>query len=72
LQKEIPISKEYSLDGLIRYSKRIGAHCIIEALDLISEGTDKETPNDSSKGSYFSFPTSKDVREFRKRGKRLL
>jgi len=72
LQRETKIRNEESLDHLIKRSKREGAHCIIEALGLIKESRVKYLPNPKEEGSYFSFPTSKDVAEFRKRGNRIL
>jgi len=72
LQREVPIRQEYSLDDLLRFSKRLGARCVIEALELIQSGRVRYMPNDTTQGSYFSFPTASDVREFRRRGKRLL
>ncbi|MFC1658438.1 formyltransferase family protein [Candidatus Omnitrophota bacterium] len=72
LQREIPIIKGESLDSLIKRSKRIGAHCVIEALDLIREDKVSYLPNNPEKGSYFSFPDRKDVLAFRRKCKKIL
>jgi methionyl-tRNA formyltransferase len=72
LQKEVPIGEEYALDDLIRHSKRIGAQCMIEALGLIQNNKVKCMPNDIAQGSYSGFTKTADVREFRRRGKRIL
>jgi methionyl-tRNA formyltransferase len=72
LQKEVPIREEYALDDLIRHTKRIGAQCVIEALELIRNGKVEYMPNDTAQGSYFGFPKAADVKEFRRCGKRIL
>ncbi|KPK96509.1 MAG: formyl transferase [Omnitrophica WOR_2 bacterium SM23_72] len=72
LQKEVPIKEKFTLDDLIKYSKKIGAQCIIETLGLIQNNKVNYLPNDNAKSSYFSFPRAADVKEFRRRGKRIL
>jgi methionyl-tRNA formyltransferase len=72
LQREIPIEKDDSLDSLIKRSKKIGAHCIIEALDMIKKCSVTYISNHKEKGSYFSFPSREEVREFKRRGKKIL
>jgi methionyl-tRNA formyltransferase len=72
LQKEVDIDSNETLDSLIRRTKRMGAHCMIEAINMIKSGNVKYMQNDSTQGSYFSFPTREDVKEFRRRGKRIM
>jgi len=72
LQRQIPIEKGDSLDSLIKRSKKVGAHCIIEALDMIKDDRLTYISNHKEKGLYFSFPTRADVLEFRRRGKKIL
>jgi methionyl-tRNA formyltransferase len=72
LQREVDIEPEEKLDALIKRTKRIGAHLLIEAIDIIRSGNVTYKDNKSTEGSYFSFPTRKDVKEFRKRGKRII
>ncbi len=72
LQREILIEENESLDSLIKRTKRIGAHCIIEILKLIKNNKVKYLANFPEKGNYFSFPTKKDVCTFRQQGKKLL
>ena len=72
VQREIMIEENESLDSLIRRTKKIGAHFIIEVLNSIRENSITFLPNSSEKGAYFTFPTKKQVREFKRRGKRLL
>jgi methionyl-tRNA formyltransferase len=61
-----------TLDSLIRRTKRIGARVMIEALEAIKSDRVQYKENKASEGSYFSFPTRQDIREFKSRGKRLL
>ena len=72
LQKEVDIKPKETLDALIKRTKRIGAHLMIEAIEVIKSGKVKYVDNKEAEGSYFSFPTREDVREFKKRGKKLI
>lgn len=72
LQRESPIEPGESLEALIRRTKRFGARLMIEAVQDIREGRLQPVPNDSAEATYFSFPTSEQVREFRAKGYRLL
>jgi methionyl-tRNA formyltransferase len=72
LQEEVDIYSGETLDSLIKRTKRIGAHLMIKAIDMIRTENVTFKENKSTEGSYFSFPTRKDVKEFRKRGKRII
>jgi methionyl-tRNA formyltransferase len=72
LQRDVDILPSETLDSLIRRTKRIGARVMIEALEAIRSGRVQYKENNAAEGSYFSFPTNQDVREFKNRGKRLL
>ncbi len=72
LQEETPIAPGESLDSLIRRTKKLGAHLMIEALRRIEAGGVQPLPNRKEDASYFTFPTRRDVAEFRRRGYRLL
>jgi len=73
LQKEVPlVEQNESLDSLIKRTKRIGAHCIIEALELIRDDRVAYLAYHKENGSYFSFPSKAQVKEFRRMGNRLL
>jgi methionyl-tRNA formyltransferase len=61
-----------SLDCLIQRSKRHGAHCMIQVLREIRMDASSPIALDHSKGSYFTFPTSEESREFRRRGLRAI
>lgn len=71
-QTESPIERGESLDALIRRTKKSGAHLLSKTLLDLEAGTIVEQPNPQDQGSYFTFPTPDDVREFRRRGYRLI
>ena len=72
LQRQIPVVPGESLDELIKRTKRAGAHLMVEAIESLKKGENHFEKNRSEEGSYFSFPTSRDVRKFRSMGYRLL
>lgn len=72
IQKEVDIYPDETLDALIKRTKRIGARFMVEAINMIRAATVNYLENKESEGSYFSFPTREDVREFKRRGKRLI
>jgi methionyl-tRNA formyltransferase len=72
LQDQLDIAPGESLDSLIRRSKRHGAHCMAQVLRAMATGTHKAVAMDMAEGSYFSFPTREQIREFRRRGLRAL
>jgi methionyl-tRNA formyltransferase len=72
LQKEVDIDQRETLNALIKRTKRIGAHLMIEAIEMIRSGNVKYLENRADEGTYFSFPKREDVREFKKRGKKLI
>jgi len=72
LQRQVLINPGESLDALIRRTKRLGAHYMLEAIEMIRNGKVKYKENRPEEGCYFSFPTREDVRKFRGMGYRLL
>ena len=62
LSDEQLIEPGESLDRLIQRSKRRGAHCMAQVLRQIDEGIAKPLTLDRSKSSYFTFPTSSEIR----------
>lgn len=72
LQREFDIMPDESLDELIKRTKALGALYLIEVLNSIKQGTIIYKDPDETETSYFSFPTRKDVKRFRRMGKRLL
>lgn len=71
-QDEQAIEPRESLDHLIQRAKRHGAHCMARVLHQISEGTAEPATLEYAKGSYFTFPTSEEIREFHRRGYRAI
>jgi methionyl-tRNA formyltransferase len=61
-----------TLHDLIRRSKRHGAHCMARALRLLSSTSYSLKPLDTEKGTYFTFPTVGEIREFHRRGYRAI
>jgi methionyl-tRNA formyltransferase len=61
-----------SLDQLIRRSKQHGAHCMAHVLRQIASHSHSMQALSSKDGSYFTFPTSAEIREFHRRGLRVI
>lgn len=72
MQKGVDIIPGETLDSLIKRTKKIGAHMIIEAINLIKYGKVDYKENPVNEGSYFSFPTREDVKEFKRRGHKII
>lgn len=70
VQKRIKIGNMTQRE-LIRATKKLGMDAIVEAIDSIEKGKIKLIENDSSKKTYYSFPTRKDVNEFYAKGKKF-
>jgi methionyl-tRNA formyltransferase len=68
----VPIASRDSLDRVITLTKQEGARLLIDVLRKVRQGQATPVPIDMSGASYFSFPKREHVREFRKRGHRLL
>lgn len=66
------IKRSDSLDRVIEGTKCEGARLLIEVLRDLRADRAQSTPLDMKQASYFSFPKPEDVREFRRRGHRLL
>jgi methionyl-tRNA formyltransferase len=69
-QERVAVSGE-SLHEMILKTKRLSARLIDEALREIARGTVRSTPMPPG-GSYQTFPTPAEVKEFRRRGRRML
>lgn len=70
--REFPLREHDSLDRVIVGTKQESARLMIEVLERFAEGEVEATPLDMTGKKYFSFPKPKDVKEFRKRGHRML
>jgi methionyl-tRNA formyltransferase len=72
LQESIAVVPGESLDSLIRRSKRRAAHCVAHVLRQVQAGDAAPRPLDRSSGSYFTFPTLAEIRDFRRKGLRAI
>lgn len=72
LQQQLPIQPDESLDSLIRRAKRHAARCMREVLQQIAAQTQRTLSLKDRPGSYFTFPTYAEIREFRRRGFRAI
>src|SRR5258708_1788363 len=70
LQETMQIKTGETLHELIQRSKRHGAGCMARVLHQLESNTEVPKPLDNSKGTYFTFPTIAEIREFRRRGLR--
>jgi methionyl-tRNA formyltransferase len=70
--RAFPIKRSDSLDRIIKGTKCEGARLLIRVLRDLRAGRAQSKPLDMKQASYFSFPKAEDVREFRKRGHRML
>ncbi len=71
VQKKVEIGNK-TQEELIRYTKKLGMEAIAESIDLIEKDEVVLIDNDSSKMTYYSFPTKQDVQEFRKAGSKFI
>jgi methionyl-tRNA formyltransferase len=71
-QGDMEVQLGESLDHLIRRSKRHGAHCMARVLREIAGQRHTLLTLEKTAGSYFTFPTLEQIREFRRRGLRAL
>ncbi len=71
LQRDVEIKEGESLNSLTKRTKKIGAELMLEALRQVKSGEVRYSDYPNVESSYYSFPKKEDVREFRKRGKRI-
>lgn len=71
-QYNTPISKDMSLDDLMKLSKKNSAKAVVNLINrfCVSEVVGKKMPKEG--GSYFTFPSKLDVKKFKKMKKRLI
>ena len=72
MQEETPIEAGENLDSLIRRTKVLGADYMVDMLRRFKTGEVRPLPNRREDATYFTFPTRRDVDEFRRRGFRLI
>jgi methionyl-tRNA formyltransferase len=71
-QDEQTIEHGETLDRLIQRSKRHGAHCMAGVLRQIASNSAVPIPLSHSQGTYFTFPSTVEIREFHRRGFRAI
>jgi len=71
-QESLAIQPGEKLHDLIRRSKRHGAHCMAKVLRQVQGNSQVGFSLTASKGSYFTFPTIAEIREFHRRGFRAI
>jgi methionyl-tRNA formyltransferase len=71
-QDRIPIQKGITLDRLIKATKKRSAEALIKVLKMFVENKLTYRALPVSEGTYFSFPTKRDIAEFRRRGNRII
>ena len=74
LQKKVPISKDETLDSLIKKTKLLTVDALLETFELFEKynGKPPTVANLPEKATYFGFPTKNDIKIFKRRGKKLL
>jgi len=71
LQRHVRIDSGDTWDSLITKTKEAAGHALIETILQMEAGTINRRPNPDDEASYFSVPTWRDAREFRRRGCRM-
>ena len=71
-QGSVDISDCKSMFRLMKKTKTVGGELMLKALEDIANGTLEPRKNETEKGSYFTWPTVEQAREFRAKGKRLI
>lgn len=71
-QAQVDISDCRTMFQLMKKTKLLGGNLMVQAIQDIANGTVSQTPNISSEGRYFTWPTADQAREFRRNGHRLI
>ena len=72
VQKSIDISDCKTMFQLMRKTKLVGGEAMVEAIERVTNGTLEPRKNDTENGSYFTWPTVEQAKEFRKKGYSLV
>ena len=72
VQGSVDISECKSMFELMKKTKQLGGELMVDAIKQFTDGTISSRVNDTENGSYFTWPTVEQAREFRKKGKRLI
>lgn len=71
-QGSVDISDCTTMVQLMKKTKLLGGELMVKAIENYTAGTVTTRPNVIEEGSYFTWPTVQQAREFRKKGKRLV
>ena len=71
-QGSVDISDCKTMVQLMKKTKFLGGELMVQAIQHYTEGTASTRPNNTEEGSYFTWPTVAQAKEFRKKGKRLV
>jgi methionyl-tRNA formyltransferase len=71
-QVRVAIEPGTTLFDLIQKTKAAGGDLMVEVIRRIQSGDVEPTPNRAEEGSYFSWPTIDQMRQFRRRGGRFV
>jgi methionyl-tRNA formyltransferase len=71
-QVKVNISNCKSMYKAIQKTKQEGGKLMIDVIQRIKDGTLQVSTNDTSYGSYFTWPTVEQMKDFRKKGGRLI
>lgn len=72
LQERLPVEDGETLDCLIRRSKRHAAHRLARVLGQIKANSAVQVPLGEEGATYYTFPTSSEIRAFQQRGLRAI
>jgi methionyl-tRNA formyltransferase len=67
----VPIGRGMSVFELIRRTKAAGGDLLVDVIGKLARGAVEAVPNHVENGSYFSWPSVEQMREFRRRGGRF-
>jgi methionyl-tRNA formyltransferase len=70
VQEEVEIGNR-TQEELILHTKKLGMEAIAKSIDLIQKEEVQLIVNDVSQKTYFTFPTRRDVLEFKRNGKKF-
>ena len=71
-QARTAIEKGVTLHSLIKKTRKVDAWALYKVLIMFKEGQVKYHPLPKAKGSYYSFPSRRDVVEFKRKGNRIV
>lgn len=64
LQEHYPVEKDDTLHRFVKRSKRRGSELIVRGIQAVREGGYETTEIDEDAGSYYTWPTREEVRDF--------